>query len=91
MPKTVVKTKKQTFSLDKEVVNALEQLANKGAIISKSDFVERAIKANLKKKRDEWLSKEFARAAKDPLFLADVEAVQKDFEYADAESASMIE
>jgi len=91
MPKTAVKTKKQTFSLDKEVVIELDQLSKKGSIISKSDFVEQAIKAELKKKRDEWLSKEFARAAKDPLFIADVEAVQRDFEGVDSESARMIE
>lgn len=91
MPKTAIRTKKQTFSLDKEVVLALDKLSRQGSITSKSDFVEQAIKAELKKKRDEWLSKEFAKAAKDPLFLADMAQVQHDFERADSESARMIE
>lgn len=91
MPKTAIRTKKQTFSLDKEVVIALDQLSKKGSITSKSDFVEQAIKHGLKQKRDEWLSREFAKAAKDPLFLADMEEVQRDFEGADRESARMIE
>lgn len=85
MPKTVVRTKKQTFSLDKEVVIALDQLSKKGSITSKSDFVEQAIKHGLKQKREEWLAREFAKAAKDPLLAQDVNDVQKDFKYIDSE------
>ncbi|MFY9484553.1 MAG: ribbon-helix-helix domain-containing protein [Patescibacteria group bacterium] len=85
MPKTAIRTKKQTFSLDTEVVVALDQLSKKGSITSKSDFVEQAIKRELKQKRDEWLSKEFAKAAKDPLLAQDVNDVQKDFKYIDSE------
>jgi len=40
--------------------------------------------------QEEWL-KEMEEASKDPLFLADIEKVERDFAYADAEAARMID
>jgi len=40
--------------------------------------------------QEEWL-KEMEEASKDLLFLADIEEVERDFAYADAEAARMID
>ncbi|GEM_PF-6988579 len=40
--------------------------------------------------KEEWVQS-LEMASRDPLYLADIEQVEKDFEYADAEAASMID
>jgi hypothetical protein len=48
-------------------------------------------RATLKRERDEALRREFEGAMQDPLFIQDNEEVMRDFQYADAETARMID
>lgn len=83
--------RKVTLSLDVSLVEQVQQAIKKGEAKSQTDFVEEALRMKLEQiERGEW-RQAMIDASNDPLFLADVEEVMKDFEYADAESARMIE
>jgi hypothetical protein len=49
-----------------------------------------ALEKELRRARDQQLRAEFQEAARDPLFMQDLEETQKAFEAADAETARMI-
>ena len=57
---------------------------------SYSAFVEDALRQAVKREREKLLAEEFRQAAEDPLFLADVDEVEREFEDADAESGDLI-
>jgi len=81
---------KVTYSLPGDLVDELRSVVREGSAPSYSAFVERALRRAVDVAREERLAAEFAEAAEDPDFLADLEEVQADFEAADAESARTI-
>ena len=83
--------RKVTFSLDASLVEQVQKLVQRGDAKSQTEFVEEALRAKLKQiEREEW-ERSLEEASKDPMYLADIEEVERDFMYADAEAARMIE
>ena len=84
------KTRKATFSLTTEVLEALDRVMAQGKYPSKNAFVERAIARELDELKREARKAQWQQAAADPLFLKDVAEVEADFRTSDAESARRI-
>ena len=83
--------KKVTLSLDAKLVEQVQQIVREGEAKSQSEFFEEALRAKLKQSEREKWERSLEEASKDPLYLADIEEVERDFMYADAEAARMIE
>ncbi len=75
--------KKATFILDEELMKEVKSAVNKGLYKSMNAFVETAIKDELEKIKKEQIKSAIVDAGKDPLFLADIEEINKDFLSAD--------
>lgn len=83
--------KKVTFSLDALLLEQVQRVVRKGTAKSQTEFFEDALRARLKQlEREDW-ERSLEAASKDPMYLADMEEVERDFLYADAEAARMIE
>ena len=82
-----VKTKKATFNLHTDVLAALDEVMAQGIAPSKNALVERALLKELKELRRQARKALWQEATKDPLFIKDMEEVEVDFRYADAETA----
>ena len=77
--------KKATFVLDENVMADAKEIVEKGFFKSMNVFVETALKEEIEKIKKEQIRTAIRAAAKDPLFLADIKEIEKDFEYADFE------
>jgi Arc/MetJ-type ribon-helix-helix transcriptional regulator len=77
--------KKATFVLDVSVLEAAQSLVQAGAVKSMNALVEQALTDFLDKLRRQELQQALLAASNDPLFLADVEDVLRDFEAVDQE------
>ncbi|MDP2920337.1 MAG: hypothetical protein Q8O43_08995 [Dehalococcoidia bacterium] len=84
------KTKKATFSLHTDVLSALDEVTAQGIATSKNALVEQALRKELKELRRQARKALWQEAVKDPLFMKDIEGVEEDFRYADAETARRI-
>ena len=85
------KTKKATFNLHTDVLAALDEVMSKGMAPSKNALVEQALLKELKELRRQARKALWQEAAKDPLFLKDIEEVEADFKYADAETVGSMD
>ena len=81
---------KVTYSLPSELVDQVRSAVREGAAPSYSNFVEQALREAVRKAREQRLEEDFRQAANDPEFLTDLEQVEQDFQYADAEAARLI-
>ncbi len=79
--------KKTTFILDDGIIGQAKEIVEKGTFKSMNAFVETAIKDELERIKKERIKAAIKDAAKDPLFLADIREIEKDFEYVDFEEA----
>ncbi|MEW6410596.1 MAG: hypothetical protein AB1488_10900 [Nitrospirota bacterium] len=75
--------KKATFVLDEQIMKQAKEIVEKGLFKSMNAFVESAIKDEVEKIKKERIREAIIEASSDPLFLADVEEIESDFEYAD--------
>lgn len=82
--------KKVTVSLDAGLVEEVQRLVNEGRAPSQSAFFEEALRRKLREIRREERRKALLAASKDPLFLADIEEIEREFASADAEAARML-
>jgi Arc/MetJ-type ribon-helix-helix transcriptional regulator len=73
---------KATFILNDQLMAEAKKIVEKGLYKSINAFVESAIKAEIKKHKKERLRAAIVEASKDPLFLADIGEVERDFEHA---------
>jgi len=80
------KTKKATFNLHTDILAALDEVMSKGVAPSKNALVEQALLKELKELQRQTRQKLWQEAAKDSLFMKDIEEVEADFRYADAET-----
>jgi hypothetical protein len=80
------KTRKATFNLHTDVLAALDEIMAQGMVPSKNALVEQALLKELKELRRQARKALWQEAAKDPLFIKDIEEVEADFRYADAET-----
>ena len=85
------KTKKATFYLHIDVLDALDAAVAKGIAPSKNALVEQALLKELKEMRRRERRDEWEKAMKDPLYLKDVAEIEEYFRFADAESAGSID
>ena len=79
--------KKMTFILDEGIIEQAKEIVEKGTVKSMNAFVETAIKDEIERIKKERIKAAIKDAAKDPLFLADIREIEKDFEYVDFEEA----
>jgi Arc/MetJ family transcription regulator len=76
---------KATFVLDDLVLQQAKECVKEHSFKSLSAFVEKAVRDELEKIRQEKIRSALRSAGSDPLFLADVLEVQRDFKYTDFE------
>jgi metal-responsive CopG/Arc/MetJ family transcriptional regulator len=81
------KTKKATFNLPIDVLTELDEIITQGIAPSKNALVEQALLKELKELRRQARQALWQEAAKDSLFMKDIEKAEVDFRYADAEAA----
>jgi len=77
---------KATFSIRRDLLEAIAKVVTQGAAPSKNALVERALQHELHRLRRRALAARWAQAAQDPLFLRDVQETQDAFSPADAET-----
>lgn len=85
------KTKKATFNLHTDVLDALDEIMALGIIPSKNALVEQALIKEVKDLRRQERKALWQEAVNDPLFLRDIEKVEEDFQYSDAETAGRMD
>ena len=83
--------KKITLTLDAELGRHVQRAVKQGLADSQRAFFEAALRSRLKDIKRENRRNLLLEASKDPLFLADVEEIEREFAYADAEAAKMID
>jgi metal-responsive CopG/Arc/MetJ family transcriptional regulator len=81
------KLKNVTFSLPVELLDELKQYVEYDCIPSVNAGVREALEEYAVKLKKEILAREMEKAAKDPLFMNDLEDCMKDFEAVDSETA----
>jgi predicted transcriptional regulator len=81
------KTKKATFNLPTDVLEALDEVMAQGRAPSKNALVEQALVKEIKNLRQQTRKALWKEAARDPLFINDIAKTAQDFRYADAETA----
>ena len=86
----VAEHKKVTMSLDARLLQQVHELVQEGEAKSQSAFVEDALRQKIAAAKRERRRRALIAASKDPMFLADIEEIEHDFAYADAEAARMI-
>jgi len=83
-------TRKATFSLDTEVLGALDDAMARGLAPSKNSLVEQALQNELKELDKRARRRLWEEGARDRLLLKDVQDVETEFETADAETSRRI-
>ncbi len=81
---------KATFSIRRDLLEAVTAAVARGAAPSKNALVERALQHELRELRRRAVAAQWAQAAKDPLFLRDVQETKEAFSSADAEAAELL-
>ena len=76
---------KATFILDEEIMEKGRVLVKEKRFKSMNAFVEKAVRDELAALGKEEIKKALLEASKDPLFLADIKKVKKDFAHSDFE------
>jgi hypothetical protein len=79
---------KATFVIDDGVLQDAREFVKKNHLKSLSAFVERSIREELTRMRQEKIKSALLSAANDRLFMADVMEIQQAFEHADHETPS---
>jgi hypothetical protein len=79
---------KATFAIDDGVLQDAREYVKNNHLKSLSAFVERSIRKELTRMRQEQIRSALLSAGNDPLFMADVMEIQQAFEHTDHEAAS---
>lgn len=85
------KRQKATFTFNRDLLDEAKFLTSVGHFKSLNAFVQEAIEEYVKKSRREVLDETLRQASKDPLFLADVAEIERDFEGLDADVNRLLE
>lgn len=80
-------TEKVTFALPAEMVRQMREAVQKGEVASQNALVREALAHELKRRRAAEFEREMHEAARDPLFVQDVQESMDDFRFVDAEMA----
>ncbi len=81
------RAKKVTFALHEDILAAMDEAVAGGAAPSKNALVERALVNELRDLRRQARHARWREAAQDPAFLKDMAEIERDFAFADAETA----
>jgi hypothetical protein len=79
---------KATFAIDDDVLQDAREYVKTNHLKSLSAFVERSIREELSRLRQDKIRSALLSAGNDPLFMADVMEIQQAFEHIDQEEAS---
>lgn len=79
---------KATFVIDDHVLEDAREYVKTNHLKSLSAFVERAMREELKRIRQEKIRAALLAAGNDPLFMADVMEIQQAFEHVDHEAGA---
>jgi hypothetical protein len=79
---------KATFAIDDVVLQDAREYVKQNHLKSLSAFVERSIREELSRMRQEKIRGALLSSGNDPLFMADVMEIQQAFEHADQETGS---
>jgi Arc/MetJ-type ribon-helix-helix transcriptional regulator len=77
--------RKATFMLDENLLVQAKQAVEAGLFKSLNAFVEIAVKDELDRMKKDKIHQAILDASHDPLFLADIEEIEKDFKSVDFE------
>ena len=88
--KQKIATEKVTFALPAEMVREMREVVQKGDVGSQNALVREALQHELKRRRQAEFEREMEAAARDPLFMRDLEEAMHDFRHVDSETARMI-
>jgi Arc/MetJ-type ribon-helix-helix transcriptional regulator len=83
-------TEKVTFALPAELVRQMRTVVQKGTFASQNALVREALVHELKRVREAEFAREMEEAARDPLFMQDMQQAMDDFQHVDSESARII-
>jgi hypothetical protein len=86
-----VKTKKATFNIHTDILDALDEVMMQGMAPSKNALIEQALIKELKNLKQQARITHLQEAIKDPLFLKDIEECKTDFRYSDSETTGRID
>ena len=75
--------KKATFVLNEQIMAEAKEIIERGLFKSMNAFVETAIKDEIERIKKERIREAIIEASNDPLFLSDIDEVEREFEYAD--------
>jgi hypothetical protein len=81
---------KATFSIRRDLLEAIDSAVSRGAAPSKNVFVEQAIQREVHEFRRRALAIDWAEATKDPLFMRDIQEVEAAFSITDAEADGLL-
>ena len=76
---------KATFILDEKIMEQTREYVSKKRVKSLNAFVEKALKEEIAKMKKEEIEAALLEASRDPMFLADLKEIEKDFAHADFE------
>jgi metal-responsive CopG/Arc/MetJ family transcriptional regulator len=82
--------KKSTFFLSEDLLAEIKEMVPAKGLRSQNALVEEALYNYIAEFKRDILRKQYLEASQDPQFLADINEVEKDFRYADAETSRMI-
>lgn len=82
-------TEKVTFTLPAEMVRQMREVVQRGGVASQNALVREALQHQLKRLREAEFEREMEEAARDPLFMQDLEESMHDFRFVDAEAGRM--
>ena len=71
---------KMTFQFDAAIAEAIRALVKAGEAPSANVFVEQAVRERLRERRRERVYAEYAEAAQDPAFMAELAATERAFD-----------
>ena len=89
-PRSAGPNHKATFSLPTRMLDEMRVAVQSGLVASVSELVRSAVSERLHALNEERIRREFAAAARDPMFLSDLHETMEAFEALDSESARMI-
>jgi Arc/MetJ-type ribon-helix-helix transcriptional regulator len=76
---------KATFYLDEKIIERGRKLVGAKRFKSMNAFVEKAMRDELDILEKEEIKRALCEASRDPLFLADIKEIEKDFAHTDFE------
>ncbi len=79
--------KKATFILDEKIMERSKEYVTKKQFRSMDTFIEKALKDEIAKIKQEEIKGALLEASRDPLFKADLEEIEEDFACADFKKA----